>query len=88
MKAVFKQTSGNYLEASIETSGTELFVMDEFNGSNLKPNDHIELFIEAGLLNEEESWESIFASNPEKKSELIHLSKGNKYRAPRPEPTL
>jgi len=36
MKAIFRKTEGDYLEATIEIDGVEIVAMDEFGGSELK----------------------------------------------------
>lgn len=80
MEATFIKTEGEYLEAVIVVNNQELHVMDEFGGENLTPGAMIKVVISAGLLDEEESWESIFSGNPEKEESLTQIS-GWRYRA-------
>lgn len=80
MKVKFLSTEGDYLEASIEVNSQTLHIMDEFGGSRLSPGDEIDLDIYPGLLDEDESWESIFSGNPNKEKKLEHQS-GWRYRA-------
>lgn len=74
MEATFVKSEGEYLEAVIVVNNQELHVMDEFGGENLKPGASIEVLITAGLLDEGESWESIFSGNPEKEKSLTQIS--------------
>jgi hypothetical protein len=80
MEATFVKSEGEYLEAVIVVNNQELHVMDEFGGERLKPGASIEVRISAGLLDYEESWESIFSGNPEKEKSLTQIS-GWRYRA-------
>ncbi|QIF01783.1 hypothetical protein [Roseimicrobium sp. ORNL1] len=83
MKATLIKTDGPWLEAEIAIGTERFIVMDVFS-----PDDRparpagSEFYIElsVGMLNEEESWEFFFASNPEQKKCLEHLD-GWRYRA-------
>ncbi len=80
--AIFHSTQGTYLEATIEINGAPLTVMDEFSvdARNI-PNIGAEFDFEFNtLLDDNESWESIFAGNPDKKMGLVNLA-GWQYRA-------
>jgi hypothetical protein len=83
LKAMLIKTDGPWLEAEIAI-GTERFVvMDEFSiDARSSPSLGSEFRVElsAGLINEEETWEFIFASNPEEKKCLEHLD-GWRYHA-------
>jgi hypothetical protein len=83
MKVTLIKTDGPWLEAEIAI-GTECFiVMDVFSPDDrpARPaGSEFYLELSAGLINEEESWEFIFASNPEQKKCLEHLD-GWRYRA-------
>jgi len=80
MKAVFKKTDGDFLEAAIEVDGMEVLVMDDFGGSEYEAGDEINLHLSVGLYFDEEDWDSMFSGNPEAKKELEHQS-GWRYRA-------
>jgi hypothetical protein len=82
MKAKLIKTDGPWLKAEIEVGLEKLFVMDEFSSDersapSLGAEMHIEL---SAMVDEGESWESIFAANPTKKKGLEHLE-GWSYRA-------
>jgi hypothetical protein len=82
MKAKLLSTEGTYLEALIEIDGCEYCVMDELTldvESMPKEGQAFE-FEFSNLLDEDESWESIFQGNPERKKCLEQI-KGWKYRA-------
>ncbi|GAB2881023.1 hypothetical protein ACCI51_18640 [Microbulbifer echini] len=82
MKAKLLSTEGKYLEALIEIGGAEYCVMDELTPDveSIPKDEGVFEFEFANMLDEEESWESIFQGNPEKKKclEQVH---GWKYRA-------
>ena len=80
MRATFIDSEGEYLEATVKVGDIELRVMDEFGGSMLAADTEIELDIFVGLAFEDESWESMFNSNPDCKKQLVHQS-GWCYRA-------
>jgi len=80
LKAKFIKSEGYCLEAEIEVEGQTLHVMDEFGGENCKSGDMIDVRLSAGLINDEEEWESMFSGNPENKKALEHQS-GWCYRA-------
>jgi hypothetical protein len=82
MKAKLLSTEGTYLEALIEIEGCEYCVMDELTldvESMPKVGEAFE-FEFSSMLDEDESWESIFQGNPEKKKCLEQIE-GWKYRA-------
>jgi hypothetical protein len=81
MKAKLISTEGQYLEAVIEIEGCEYCVMDELTldvESMPKVEEAFE-FEFSSMHDEDESWESIFQGNPEKKKCLEQI-KGWKYR--------
>lgn len=81
MKAKLIDTEGPYLGAKVEIDGDIYRLMDEITISEYSPKigDNFEIeFI--NLIDEDESWEEMFSSNPEKKKGLEHIS-GWKYRA-------
>ncbi|WP_413664929.1 hypothetical protein ACG1BZ_06675 [Microbulbifer sp. CNSA002] len=82
MKAKLLSTEGTYLEALIEIGGAEYCVMDELTPDveSIPKDEGVFEFEFSNMLDEEESWESIFQGNPEKKKclEQVH---GWKYRA-------
>lgn len=80
MEATFVKSEGDYLEAVIIVGNQEFHVMDEFGGTNLKVGSSFEVRISAGLLDEDESWESIFSGNPSKEKSLTQIY-GWRYRA-------
>ena len=79
MKAIFIKSEGDYLQATIEIDGVELYTMDEFGGKNCTTGDKVEIDISAGLVDEDEEWESMFSGNPEHKKTIEHLE-GWSYR--------
>lgn len=82
MIAKLISTKGTYLEASIEIDGCEYCVMDELTldvETMPKVGETFE-FEFSNMLDEEESWDSIFQGNPEKKKCLEQIQ-GWKYRA-------
>ena len=80
MKAKFVKSEGYCLEAQIEVEGQVLHVMDEFGGGDCKEGDILDIQLSAGLLYEDEEWESMFGGNPAKKKALVHEN-GWCYRA-------
>jgi hypothetical protein len=77
--ARFLSTNGPYLEAKIEVAGQRLVVMDELTldvRSAPHPGDEIEIDLSAEI-DPEESWEAIFAGNPQK---LIGLERLDGWR--------
>ena len=80
--AHFISTEGPYLEAQIEVNGQHYCVMDEFSvDERCIPSQGTDIEFEfSPTLDEEESWEHIFAGNPEKKAGLERIC-GWKYRA-------
>lgn len=82
MKSKLISTEGTYLEAVLEIEGLQYCVMDEITldvGSMPQVGDSFE-FQFSNMLDEDESWESVFQSNPEKKK-CIEQIKGWRYRA-------
>ncbi len=80
MKAIFKETKGDYLTATIEINKNQYFVMDHFYGEKLKKNQQIEIELSVGVYSEEESWETMFSGNPDRTKSLNHI-KGWGYQA-------
>ena len=80
MRAIFKNTEGDYLEATIEIDGVEVVAMDEFGGDRYQIGDEVDVRLSVGLHHEDEEWESMFSGNPEAKKELEQQS-GWRYRA-------
>lgn len=82
MKAVLVSTEGPYLEAVLEIDGQHYCVMDELTlDVDVMPKAGECFEIEfSNLLDEDESWESIFCSNPERKKSIEQIE-GWKYRA-------
>ena len=81
MKAKLISTEGPYLEAVLEIEGTKIHVMDEFSldiESSPKIGDEFD-FEFSNMADEDESWESIFSGNPERKIGVEQIS-GWKYR--------
>jgi len=81
MKAKLISTEGPYLEAVLEIEGELIHVMDEFSvDENHSPKvGEIFDFEFSNLVDEDESWESIFSGNPDRKKGIEKLS-GWKYR--------
>lgn len=82
MKTKFISTEGTYLAAIVEIEDISYCVMDEITLSAddmPKPGQYFD-FQFSNLLDEDESWESIFTSNPQKKKCLVQLE-GWKYKA-------
>jgi len=81
--ATFISTAGEYLEAIIEVNGQRLTVMDEFSlflaDSLPKTGELCEVEFNT-YLDEDETWEEIFAGNPDKLG-LIEQIEGWRYRA-------
>ena len=80
MKAIFRKTEGDYLEATIEIGGVEIVAMDEFGGSELKDGDIIDIKLAVGLAYEEEEQNSMLDSNREGIKDLVRQN-GWSYRA-------
>ncbi|MCG7564617.1 hypothetical protein [Pseudoalteromonas sp. McH1-42] len=82
MEAIFISTNGTYLEATLEIEGKQYCVMDELtlDIENLPKIGESFAFEFSNSLDEDESWESIFQSNPEKKKCIEQVS-GWRYRA-------
>ncbi|MDD9940870.1 MAG: hypothetical protein OXU20_07540 [Myxococcales bacterium] len=83
MKARLIRTEGPGLEATIECREETLHVMDEFSwhaDSAPQPGQEFHVELSAGLLSDEDSWETIFAGNPERRVGLEHRQ-GWSYRA-------
>ena len=80
MKAIFKHTDGEYLEATLLVEGVELRVMDSFGGAGCTPGQEIDVDISVGIDYEGEEWESMFAGNPTNKKALQNNG-GWSYRA-------
>ena len=70
MRAIFKTTEGDYLEATIELDGINVFVMDGFGGDRYQAGENIDICLSVGLHYEDEEWESMFSANTEAKREL------------------
>ena len=81
-RAHFISTEGPYLEAQIEIDGQRYYVMDEFSVDERSiPAQGAEINFEfSPLLDDNDSWESIFSGNPDNKIGLEQMS-GWKYRA-------
>ena len=81
-KAKFISTEGPYLEAIIEIEGRPVCVFDEFSvGERTMPSSGTEFEYEfSNFVDEDESWEEIFSSNPEQKIGIEQIQ-GWKYRA-------
>lgn len=75
-------TEGPYLQAIVEIEGTVYCVMDELTlDVQSAPEKDAQFEIEfSNLIDESESWESIFNGNPERKK-CIEQIEGWKYRA-------
>lgn len=80
MRAIFKNTEGDYLEATIEVDGVEIVAMDEFGGEKYEAGEEIDVRLSVGLHYDDEEWESMFSGNPKAKKELERQS-GWRYRA-------
>ncbi len=82
VKAKFVSTEGAYLEATIEIDGRTYCVFDEFSVDvRSTPMRGTEFEFElSNFVDEDESWEEIFSSNPEQKIEIEQIE-GWKYRA-------
>lgn len=80
MRAVLVKTEGDSLEAVIIVNNREFHVMDDFGGKNIESGVPIEIAMSAGLLDESESWDSIFSGNHQREKSLTHIS-GWCYRA-------
>lgn len=80
--ARFVSTEGPYLEAKIEIDGVCYSIMDEFSVDerNIQRVGAEFEFEFAPCLGHDESWENIFAGNPQHKVGLEHVS-GWSYRA-------
>jgi len=73
MNAIFKETDGDYLPAKLEIAGIEFVVMDCFGGDQYVAGDEINIELTVGLVDEDEEWESMFASNPGGRRQLEHM---------------
>lgn len=82
MKAILISTKGSWLEAIIEIEGNQYCVIDELTHDvNTMPELGESFEIEfTNMLDDNEEWESIFQSNPEKK-QCLEQVEGWKYRA-------
>ena len=82
MKAKFISTEGTYLEAIIEIDGNRYCVMDELTlDADSMPKIGEQFNFEfSNMLDEDESWDSIFRSNPDKKKCIKQID-GWKYKA-------
>lgn len=82
MKAKLLSTNGTYLEGLLEIEGHEYCVMDELtlDIENMPNAGEPFEFEFSNMLDEVESWESIFQGNPEKKKCLEQID-GWKYKA-------
>lgn len=82
MKAKLVSTEGAYLEAILEIEGRQYCIMDEItlDAATMPKEGNSFEFEFANLLDEGESWEFIFQSNPDKKK-CIEQIEGWKYRA-------
>lgn len=83
MRVSLVSTEGPWLEASIATSGGILSVMDEFTideRSSPRIGDEFDVEISASLLEDGESWDVMFAGNPDKIKSLDRVG-GWCYRA-------
>lgn len=79
ISAIFISSEGDYLEAQIQVGGQRLIVMDGFGGENYTAGEQIDIELSVGL-DADESWEDIFAANPNAKQCLVHQT-GWCYRA-------
>lgn len=83
MRVSLISTEGPWLEASISTPFGILSAMDEFSideRSTPGIGDDFDVEISASLLDDDESWETIFSGNPERRKALDHID-GWSYRA-------
>jgi len=82
MKAELISTNGCHLEAILKIYDQEYCVMDELtlDVDSMPKDGEIFYFEFSNMLNEDESWESIFQSNPNK-LQCIRQIKGWKYQA-------
>lgn len=82
MKAILLSSGGTYLEVSIQIDGCEYFIMFEMAPDvEIIPKFGESFEFEfSNMLNEVESWESMFQGNPERKKCLEQIQ-GWKYRA-------
>ena len=60
--AKFLKTDGDYLEAIIEVAGQRLVVMDDFQGSEMRPGHEFNVELSAMIIDPGE-WEDIFSGN-------------------------
>lgn len=81
MKAKLISTEGPYLEAVVEIDGCHYCVMDELtlDARTMPSSDEIFELEFSNILDDEESWDSIFQGNPEKKK-CIEQIEGWKYK--------
>ena len=83
MRVALISTEGPWLEASISTPFGVFSVMDEFTIDDRNApgvGDEFDVELSASLLDEDESWETIFSGNPDRRKTLDHLD-GWSYRA-------
>ncbi len=80
MKAIFKSTEGEYLEAVLEVSGQAITVMDDFGGPECFRGQEMDVELRVGLEHECESQNEMLDGNPERIKKLEPLG-GWAYRA-------
>jgi len=76
MRVSLVSTKGPWLEASISTPCGVLFVMDEFTIDERSApgiGGEFEVELSATLLDDDETWEEMFAGNPDKRKALDHI---------------
>jgi len=76
MKAIIRQLSdGEGLSCHLQIAGTTLEVMDRIGceAPFMNVGDSIDVELEIGAEDEDETWEQIFSGNPDKRKELKHL---------------
>jgi hypothetical protein len=83
MRVSLVSTEGPWLEASISTPYGTFYVMDEFSideRSSPRIGDEFDVELSASLLDEDETWEAMFAGNPDRRKCLDQVD-GWSYRA-------
>ncbi len=83
MRVSLISTEGPWLEALISTPHGNLSVMDEFTSDKKnapKEGNDFEIELSATLLDDDESWDSMFNGNPDKRKALEQIE-GWQYRA-------
>ncbi|MES2467809.1 MAG: hypothetical protein V4675_10950 [Verrucomicrobiota bacterium] len=83
MRVSLISTEGPWLEASISTPFGILSVMDEFTIDDRSApgiGEEFDVELSASLLDDDESWESMFSGNPERRKTLEHID-GWSYQA-------